>query len=76
MEDCQREMPFGEWMARLYEVIDRQRLEITRLTAENAALRELLDWIKTESDLREAGWGNRIGDMIRAALDAKEEQCP
>ena len=36
MEDCQRKMPLGEWMTRLYGVIDRQRLEITRLTAELA----------------------------------------
>ena len=57
-------------------VVKELKDEIERLTAENAALRELLDWIKTESDLREAGWGNRIGDMIRAALDAKEERCP
>ena len=54
--------------------------EIIHLTAENAALRELLVNCKSWIDhLVEAGFGKAIDllDDIRAALDAvKEERCP
>ena len=70
MEDCQREMTLGEWMAKLPES-HRANQELTKLRAENTALRkdkERLDWLQEQLIVEDDGDVN-----LRAALDAEKE---